>query len=455
MELRLREIAEKMQGTILQGNPSLCFHQYNIDSRLTQSGDLFFALKAKRNGHDFIADAIERGAAGAVISQKFIPPDENTALIQVKETLAALQTLAQKALQNMKPMIIGITGSVGKTTTKEFIYTLISSRYKALKSEGNYNNHIGLPLSILRLKEQHEAAILEYGMSAPGEIRTLTQIAPPDIAVITNINPVHLEFFSSLKDIAHAKKEILDGIKSNGTAILNGDDELIKDIARDWKGKKVYFGLSSACTIRAKNIQRMGWEGISFEFEYGEESRRTRIPFINQSYLYNFLAATGVAHELKLSMKEVMKRSDHLSLFPNRGSHYTLENNMDLIDDSYNSNPAALEIALKSLSELPGGRKVAVLGDMLELGKKEVKFHIQAGKKAAQLGIDILITVGPLSRHMAVGAREYGMGKNQIYSFKDSEEAAEKISSLLKAGDIIMVKGSRGIHMEKIVKSLI
>lgn len=454
MELRLSEIAEKMQGTILQGNPAIHFHQYNIDSRLTQAGELFFALKAERDGHEYILDAIEKGAAGAVISKKFNPPDPNTALIQVQETLMALQTLAQNSLQDMKPVIVGVTGSVGKTTTKEFIFTLISHQYRALKSEDNFNNHIGLPLSILRLRKNHEAAILEYGMSAPGEIQTLTQIAPPDIAVITNVKPVHLEFFASLKDIALAKKEILEGMKSSGTAILNGDDELVKEIAQGWRGKKIYFGLSPACDVRAKNIQNCGWKGISFDLSYGEKTQKIRLPFFNQGNLFNFLAAAAVAQELQVSIEDILERSGRLKLFHNRGNHYRLNNNMRLIDDSYNSNPGALESALKSLTELPGGRKVAVLGDMLELGKSEIKFHIQAGKKAAELKIDILITVGPLSQHMAEGAQGHGMDRNRIFSFEDSTDASEKISDLLKAKDVIMVKGSRGIHMEKIIKSL-
>jgi UDP-N-acetylmuramoyl-tripeptide--D-alanyl-D-alanine ligase len=446
VELRLSEIAEKMQGTILQGNPAICFHQYNIDSRLTQAGELFFALKAERDGHEYVLDAIEKGAAGAVISKKFKPPDPNTALIQVPETLKALQSLAQKSLLDIKPVVVGVTGSIGKTTTKEFIFTLISSQYRVLKSEGNFNNHIGLPLSILRLSEDHEAAVLEYGMSTPGEIQALTRIAAPDIAVITNIKPVHLEFFSSLEEIACAKKEILEGMKPEGTAILNGDDELIRKIAQDWRGKKIYFGLSAACRVRASNIQNRGWEGISFDLSLGKRTQKVRLPFLNRGYLFNFLAAAGVAQELQVSIENILERSGHLKLFNNRGSHYKLNNDMRLIDDSYNSNPDALESALKSLTELPGGRKVAVLGDMLELGKSEIEFHIQAG--------NILITVGPLSRYMAEGALENGMDKNSISSFQDSTEASEKISDLLRAKDIIMVKGSRGIHMEEIIKSL-
>jgi len=443
-----------MGGKILQGSHSLSFHKFNIDSRLTEPGELFFALVAERNGHDFIPAAVKKGASGAVVSRKIAIPDKDFALIQVKDTLEALHKLAGQVLSEHPVKVIGITGSIGKTTTKEFTWRLLSRSLNVLKSEGNFNNQLGVPLSLLKLTDKHEVAVLEMAMSAPGEIRTLTQIAPPDIAIITNIKPVHLQFFNSIEEIALAKKEILEGAKNDGTAVLNGDDSLVKKIAEDWKGRKILFGLSAECEVRAQNIQKTGWEGMSFELRYGNREEKISLPFFYESHLYNFLAAAAAAKALSVPFEDILPQIITLKLMPNRGTLVRLTKNIKLIDDSYNSNPAALEAALKALTPLPSKRKIAVLGDMLELGEKEIEYHIQAGKQAAEWGWDILVTVGILSQHMAEGALSSGMRADQIFSFKNSEEAAEKISTLVQEGDLVLVKASRKIETEKIVERL-
>ncbi len=454
VELRLDKLAHKMKGTIIQGSPTLSFHRFNIDSRLTEPGELFFALKAARDGHDFVVHAAQKGAAGAVVSRKVELPGKKIALIQVENTLQALQSLAQKILAEHRVKVIGITGSIGKTTTKEFCAGLISSKFQVLKSEKNFNTLIGLPLTLLKMNNSHQVAVLEMAMSAPGEIRTLTRIAPPDVAVITNISPVHLQFFKSLEDIGLAKKEILEGLKTDGTAVLNGDDPLVMNIAQAWKGKTLTFGLSSGCEIRAENIQKRGFDGMLFELKYGEEKKRIDFPFFYDSFVYNFLAAATTAFSFSIPVDDVIEKTKTLKPFPRRGVLISLKHNIKLIDDSYNSNPDALRAALRCLSELPSRRRVAVLGDMLELGKKEREFHLQAGKQVAGYGWDVLVTVGSLSGHMAEGAKKSGMTKDQIHSFQDSDEAAEAIGSLVQDGDLILVKGSRGIQTEKIVDAL-
>jgi len=384
VELGLDQIAEKMNGTILQGSPSMTFSKFNIDSRLTEPGELFFALKANRNGHDYIPHALEKGAAGAVISQQVSLPQKNIALIQVEDTLQALQRLAREVLGDHKIKVVGITGSTGKTTTKEFAASLLSSHLHVLKSEGNFNNELGLPLSLLNLNNSHDVAVLEMAMSAPGEIRALTRIAAPDVAVITNISPVHLQFFKSIEEIELAKKEILEGTKKDGTAVLNGDDLRIEKISQDWKGRKILFGLSSHCEIRVQEIQKLGFEGMHFELVYGENKRTIRFPFFYESYLYNFLAAAAVGYSLSVPEDDIVDSIKNLELFPRRGILISLQKNIKLFDDSYNSNPKGLESALKGLADLPSKRRVAVLGDMLELGEDEVEFHIQAGKQVAR-----------------------------------------------------------------------
>lgn len=454
VNLPLNEIAEKINGKILQGLPSLSFNRFNIDSRLTEPGEMFIALVAKRNGHDFVPEAIKRGALGAVVSQKISIMNKAIGLIEVKDTSLALQEFARKVLSEHEVKVVGITGSIGKTSTKEFTSSLLSPKFGVLKSEGNFNNQLGLPLSLLRLNEQHQVAVLEMAMSAPGEISELTRIASPDIAVITNINPVHLEFFKSLDEIALAKKEILTGAKENGIAVLNGDDALVKKIAEDWKGDKLFFGLSSECDIHAHSIQKMGFKGMSFELRYGQEQEKTHFPFFYESHLYNLLAAAGVAFALAVPFEGVLAQTKRLKPFTRRGTLFHLKKDIALIDDSYNSNPAALESVLEGLASLPSKRKVAVLGDMLELGENEIDFHIQAGKQAARFGWDILITVGSLSQHMIEGALSSGMKKEQTFSFKDSTQAAEEIWSFIEEGDLILVKGSRKIETEKIVEKI-
>lgn len=454
VELRLDQIAEKAKGKIIQGSPSLTFSKFNIDSRKTSPGELFFAIRAQRNGHDYICDAFKKGAYGAVISQDISSPSKDFALVKVKDTLRALQELARQVLLEYMVPVIGITGSNGKTTTKEFTSTFLSQSFRVLKSAGNYNNYLGLPLTILKITEHDELAVLEMGMNAPGEIRLLTQIAPPDISVITNINPVHLEFFKNLEDIALAKKEILEGTKEQGTAVLNGDDPLVRKIGKDWKGEKIHFGLSSGCDIQAQNIEKNGLKGMTFDLYYGEKKEKAHFPFFYKSYLYNLLAALGVAFALSLPLKKIVPQISHLKPFPMRGSLIHFEKDIKLIDDSYNSNPKALESALEGLASLPAKRKLAILGDMLELGEKESEYHLQAGKQAARYGWDLLVGVGLLSKSMVKGAHSEGLKREETFSFHDSEEAAEKIYPLLKEGDFILVKGSRAMKMDKVVERL-
>jgi len=452
--LRLDLIAEKTKGKIIQGSSSLTFNKFNIDSRQTQPGELFFAIVAQRNGHDFVPHALQNGASGAVISQDVSAPPKDAGLIKVKDTLKSLHELASYVLSKHNIKVIGITGSNGKTTTKEFINTLISHRFHVLKSEGNYNNHLGLPLTLLKLEKRHEIAVLEMGMRAPGEIRTLTRIAPPDVSIITNVNPVHLEFFPNLEEIAQAKKEILEGTKERGIAVLNGDDPLVKRIGEDWSGNKIYFGLSSQGDIHVQNIEYRNYEGMTFELCYGQQRQKVHFPFFYESYLYDLLAASGVAFALSLRLEDIAPQISRLKPYTLRGTLIRLGKNIRLIDDSYNSNPNALQSALKGLAALPSRRKIAVLGDMLELGEKEADFHFQAGKQVAEEGWDLLVGIGPLSQHTVKGALSSGMERNQIFLFPNSKEAAEKVFSLLQEEDLVLVKGSRGIKTDKIVTYL-
>ncbi len=454
VELRLDEIAARLDGRILRGNPAHLFYKFNIDSRLSRPGELFFALIARRNGHDFLPDAFARGARGAVVSQEVRPPDGDFALVRVADTTAALQRLAGSVLSDHPVKVVGITGSIGKTTTKEFAAALLSAKFRVHKSEGNYNNMLGLSLSLLKLLPAHEVAVLEMGTSAPGEILGLTRIAPPDVSVITNVNPVHLEFFHSLDGIAQAKKEILEGTKRDGLAVLNGDDPIVERIGRAWEGRRMTFGLSPGCDVRASGLRSLGLVGMEFDLHLGDRKEKVRFPFLYEDYLYNLLAAVSVGHAFSLPFESMAGQIPRLRPVAQRGGLIRLSRDIKLVDDSYNSNPAALRDALKGLAGLPAQRKVAVLGDMLELGDKAEEFHFRAGEQVVESGWDTLITIGLLGVSLAKGALAAGMPWNQVRSFASSEEAAEKISDLVRDGDLVLVKGSHGVKTELVVAKL-
>jgi UDP-N-acetylmuramoyl-tripeptide--D-alanyl-D-alanine ligase len=297
--------------------------------------------------------------------------------------------------------------------------------------------------------------VLEMAMSASGEIRRLTGIAPPDVAVITNIHPVHLAFFEGLEGIARAKKEILDGAKKSAKAVLNGDDPRVVEIGRGFRGDRIFFGLGEGCDVRAERVEFQGLDGISFELKYGSRRAELRLPFLTDSYLLDFLAAAGAALARALPLEEVQARAAELRTFPRRGEIHRLARDIVLVDDSYNSNPRALAAALAGLGRLPAKRKVAVLGDMLELGPREAEFHEQAGRDLAAAGWDQLITVGPLSRGIARAAVASGLEAGRCLSFDEAEEAALRVPGLLQPGDLVLVKGSHGIHTDKVADRIL
>ncbi|HVP91958.1 MAG TPA: UDP-N-acetylmuramoyl-tripeptide--D-alanyl-D-alanine ligase [Terriglobales bacterium] len=453
--LRLADVAAAVGGRVLGGAPGLAFRAFGIDSRRTVPGELFFAVAGRRDGHDFVAAAAARGAAGAVVSRPVAVPALGFGLVEVEDTVEALQDLARSVLAARPVRVVGITGSVGKTTTKDFTAELLSARFRVLRSEANFNNRLGLALSLLRLEPWHEAVVLEMGMSAAGEIRALAAIAPPDIAVITNIHPVHLQFFKGMEEIALAKKEILDGAKPGATAVLNGDSPLVMKIAAGWKGPRVTFGLGPECDVRALDIRSLGYAGQEFALACGPDRARVVFPFVSEAAVMNLLAAVAACRAAGLTLAELGPRIAALRPSPMRGVMVELPGGVSLYDDAYNSNPKALEAALKSLAVLPAARRVAVLGDMLELGEDEREFHRQAGAAVARFGWDVLVAVGPLAVHIAEEAATAGLPRENILTFADSRDAAEAVVRVVRDGDLVLVKGSRGMKMETIVERLI
>ena len=452
--LRLDDIARTTGGTVLQGPAGLVFTSYGIDSRRVASGGLFFAIRGERDGHDFVAAAAAAGAAGAVVSRPVAVPGKGFALVRVGDTVAALQALAAAVLARQEVRVVAVTGSVGKTTTKEFTAALLSRRFRVLKSEGNYNNHLGLALSLLRLEPDHGMAVLEMGMSAAGEIRALTRIAPPDVAVVTNIAPVHLQFFAGLDAIALAKKEILDGAKPGATAVLNADDPRVMKMAAGFAGRKVTFGRGPDADVGAEAVEAKGTDGFALRLRYGREHAETSFSFLNEAAVDNLLAAAAVSLSFGLSFDEIRPAVAGLRPLPHRGALLEAGRGVRVFDDSYNSNPLALAAALESLGARPAARKVAVLADMLELGDGAAAFHRRAGETVARTGWDVLVAVGPLAAHIADGAAAAGLSAAAIHRFADAGAAAAAIVTLVREGDLVLVKGSRGMRTEAVVDAL-
>jgi UDP-N-acetylmuramoyl-tripeptide--D-alanyl-D-alanine ligase len=453
-DLRLDRISALAGGTLIQGDPALRVRDFGLDSRTLAPGGLFFAVVARRDGHDFVAEAEARGAAAAVISRDVPIVRPGFGLIRVADTVAALRTLAREVLAERPRTVVGITGSVGKTTTKDFAAALLAARYTVLKSEGNFNNHLGLALSLLRLEPGQDAAVLEMGMSAPGEIRALAAVAPPDVAVITNVNPVHLEFLKTLDAVAAAKAEILEGLKPGGTAVLNADDPSTPRLGRAWTGRRILFGRTPGVDVRAESIQSLGYDGFDLALGYGGERHAVRFPFLAETAVFNLLAALGAALALALPWDAVRPGIASLRPAARRGLAHHLARGIVLIDDSYNSNPRAVEAALRSYGRLPARRRIAVLGDMLELGEGSAAYHEQAGECAAREGWDVLAAVGPSASHTAAGARRAGIGRRAVLEFATSGEAAPAILAFLGEGDLVLVKGSRGIRTDVIVDAI-
>ena len=322
------------------------------------------------------------------------------------------------------------------------------------KSEGNFNNQIGLALTVLGIGPDDRAAVLEMGMSGAGEIRALTRIAPPDVAVITNVHPVHLEFLKTMENIALAKREILEGAKEGATAVLNGDDPYVERLAQGWRGRIIHFGRTRASEVRAENVKRLGFDGFAFDLAADGERVRIKLPFLFESAIDNFLAAVGVGRAFGMPLRAAERVAPALAPADKRGVLVRLTCGIVLIDDSYNSNPRALDGALAGAAGLPAKRRVAVLGDMLELGEAAAYFHAEAGRRVVRAGWDVLVTVGPLGLHTSRAAREAGLAAERIHSFAASEEAAAGLIDIVGAGDLVLVKGSRGIRMERVVERL-
>jgi UDP-N-acetylmuramoyl-tripeptide--D-alanyl-D-alanine ligase len=424
---------------------------YSIDSRSIQPGELFFAIKGERlDGHDYVSAAMEKGAAAAVVRKDELHRyAEKNRLLAVDDTLIALQTLATAVRKVWARPLVGITGSAGKTTTKEAVAHVLGTRFRVLKSEGNFNNHFGLPLMLLKLEPEHDVAVIEMGMSHAGEIRALAKIAAPEIGAVTNVAPVHLEFFDSLAGIARAKYELIESLPPTGTAVLNADDEYVSQFGRDFKGKVLTYGTQATADVRAENVRIRGAEGSEFDVVITGWIERARLPLVGEHNVLNALAAVAVGLARGLKPSEAVGALATLAAPDKRGQVLQL-GNVTVIHDCYNSNPKALHAMVDALASMKAGRRIVVAGEMLELGPAGEEMHRAAGQHIAGKKIDVLLGVRGLAQAMVDSARHAG---TQAEFVATPEEAGEWLARKTRDGDVVLLKASRGVKLEKALET--
>jgi UDP-N-acetylmuramoyl-tripeptide--D-alanyl-D-alanine ligase len=422
---------------------------YSIDSRTVGEGELFFAVKGERlDGHDFVEAALQRGALAAVVrSDQLQRYASSERLLAVDDTLIALQKLATAVRKLWGKPLIGITGSAGKTTTKEAIAQVLRTRFRVLKSEGNFNNHFGLPLMLLKLEPEHELAVIEMGMSHAGEIRALAAIAHPDIGVVTNVGPVHLEYFDSIAGIARAKYELVESLPANGTAVLNADDEYVSQFGRGFKGRVITYGTKATADVRAENVEARGAEGSVFDVVTGNCRQRAQLALLGSHNVLNALAAVSVGLAVGLKFGDAVAALANLSPADKRGQVLQV-GNITVVNDCYNSNPKALHAMVEALAGMKARRRIVVAGEMLELGPTGAQMHTEAGQHIAESKIDRLLGVRGLAQSMVDGARQAGGAADFVAT---PEEAGEWLAQETRDGDLVLLKASRGV---KLVKAL-
>jgi len=452
MKLALSRIAEFLSATG-EFDPQAVANAYSIDSRTIKPGELFFAVKGERmDGHDFVQQALEKGAAGAVVRADHLSRyPAKTRLLAVDDTLVALQALGAAVRRLWGQPLVGVTGSTGKTTTKEAIAHVLASRFRVLKSEGNFNNHFGLPLMLLKLEPEHEAAVIEMGMSHRGEIAALAKIAQPEIGVVTNVAPVHLEFFNSVADIARAKYELIESLPAGGTAILNADDEYVSQFGRDFHGKVILYGLRPTADIRAENIEQRGAAGSVFDVTTAGRRDSATLHLVGRHNIYNALAAIAVGLERGLSLLEATAALATLAPADKRGAVVQV-GNITIINDCYNSNPTALDAMVDTLAAMPAKRRIVVAGEMLELGTAGEELHRRSGRHMAEKKIDVLLGVRGLAEAIVEAASQAGI---QAKFVATPEEAGEWLVKETREGDVVLLKASRGVKLERALETIV
>lgn len=450
MKLHLSRVAELVQATGEFDGKAVATG-YSIDSRSVQHGDLFFAVKGERlDGHEYVGAALSAGAIGAVVRKDALARFScKTRLLAVEDTLVALQHLGAAVRRIWGKTLIAITGSAGKTTTKETVAHVLASQFRVHKSHGNFNNHFGLPLNLLQLEPEHNIAVLELGMSHAGEIAALAKLAQPNIGVVTNVGPVHLEFFDSISGIARAKYELIEALPAGGIAVLNADDPYVCQFGRDFHGKVVTYGIHKPADVCAQNIEHLGAQGSRFDVVIEGLREQVSFPLVGEHNILNALAAIAVALELGISPSNAVSALATMNPVEKRGEIVEI-GGATVINDCYNSNPKALQSMVDALVSMPSQRHVVVAGEMLELGPTSAELHRECGRYMAKRGVKRLIGVRGLAEAMVEGAREGGVEADFVST---PEEAGERIALEVCQGDAILFKASRGVRLEKGLES--
>ncbi len=460
------EILAVTGGTLVQSGPWDGFCGVSTDSRTCQTGELFIPLTGERHdGHEFIPKALHRGARGVLVEQRILRPagvgaglkpaptvPSEVTVIAVRDTLTSLGDLARAWRARFPVPVVGITGSCGKTTTKEMIAAVLAPNFRVLKNRLNLNNLIGMPLTLLGLEGTHEAAVVEMGMNAFGEIHRLTQIARPTVGVLTNVHPAHTEGVGDIAGVARAKGELVAALNHGATLVYNADDPWVARVAQNFRGPRLGFGLNAAAHLRAHERQTRGQDGQSALLTLDGQECPLTLPAAGLHMLYNALAAAAVGLTLGLTLKDAAAALSRFRALHRRSQVTTLGSGVHLINDCYNANPGSMAMALNTLMELKDhGRAAAALGDMLELGEGAAADHRALGRLAGRLGLDVLVTYGAFCQEVAAGAAEAGLSPARIFPVDRRQEGARILRETLAPGDWLLVKGSRSTHMEGLI----
>lgn len=448
--IKASELCQVTEGSAICPYDDFFIKSISTDTRKIKKGDVFFALKGEHfDGHDFCEQARQNGASILVVEKLPSPFPENIVVVKVKDTLKAYQELAVYYRMQFNIPVIAVTGSTGKTTTKDIIAAALGSSMKVLKSYANFNNEIGVPATLFQLNSSYQAVVLEMGMRGLGQIKELAQIARPTIGVVTNVGKTHIELLQSVENIAKAKQELIDELPEKSTAILNCDDKYVEQMASAAKGEVIFYGFSDKAQIRAENA-RQEEKGIVFTCldSINNNSYEVFVPVLGMHNVYNTLCAISVATVLGIEKDAVLAGLQNVEFSAMRQNIEQIYG-MTFVDDTYNANPDSMRAALELLSNLPGKRKIAVLGDMLELGEIANEEHAELGRIVSETGVNVLITVGSKSYHTSAKAAELGV---RTWHFATHKLALETIVPLISEGDTILFKASRGIHMDELLK---
>ncbi len=457
IEGRATDCLSAFHGELVSGDPGHAFRGVSIDTRTLSAGELFFCIKGDRfDGHDFIEKAVEKGAGGVVFSDPGRAPRKPSGFaIRTDDTLLALQELARQHRRRIPARVVAVTGTNGKTSTKEMIAAIAATRYRTHKTRGNLNNHIGLPLTVLGMQPDHEVAVLEMGMSDAGEIRRLAEIADPDIGVITNISAGHLLHLKSVKNVQAAKGELFEALGEQDTAIVNADDPLVCELANALRARRISFGIGHPADVSGEAVRSLGEGGYEFTAALGGRKVSVRLPFPGACNVPNALAAMAAGLALGID-PEHMKEGLGNARLPAQRHEILKQGGLTIINDAYNANPESMRAAFATLAHYPAaGRRFLVIGDMLELGEAEESLHTALGEAIAKLPIDSLVTVGRLAGLAAKGAMKHGMDATHVKALATREAAIDHLRKTARAGDCLLVKGSRGAGMEEVVRGLL